>query len=92
MSPYKWINVTENDMIKLQIIKEIHDRKMRETLLRELDLTMTQCIDRYRATEQSKIESQKPEKYDKLNVVNDTYEKGITLTGNIIASIVRETT
>ena len=81
MSPYKWNNVTENDLIKLQIIKEIHDRKTREILQGEPDLTMTQCIDRNGATEQSKIESQKIEKYDKSNVDNDTYEKDITLTG-----------
>ena len=68
-------------MIKLQIIKGIRDRKTREILLGEPDLTRTQCIDRCRAAEQSKIQSQKIEKYDKLNVDNDTYEKDINATG-----------
>ena len=40
----KWNNVTKNDMIKLQIIKRIHDRETQEILLRESDLI--QCIDR----------------------------------------------
>ena len=44
----EWNNVTENDTIKLQIIKGIHDKKTREILLREPDLTLTQCIDRCR--------------------------------------------
>lgn len=77
----EWNNVTENDMIKLQIIKGIYDKKMREILLREPDLILTQCIDRCRAAEQSKIQSQKIEKYDKLNVEDDTYEKDINATG-----------
>lgn len=77
----EWNNVTENDMIKLQIIKGIYDKKTREILLREPDLTLTQCIDRCRAAEQSKIQSQKIEKYDKLNVEDDTYEKDINATG-----------
>ena len=42
---------------------------------------MTQCIDRCRAAEQSKIQSQKIEKYEKLNVDDDTYEKDINATG-----------
>lgn len=41
----EWNNVTENDMIKLQIIKGIYDKKTREILQRETDLTPTQCID-----------------------------------------------
>ena len=77
----EWNNITENDMIKLQIIKGIHDKKMREILLREPDLTLTQCIDRCRAAEQSKIQLQKIEKYEKLNVDDDTYEKDINATG-----------
>ena len=77
----EWNNVTENDMIKLQIIKGIHDKKTREILLREPDLTLTQCIDRCRAAEQSKIQSQKIEKYEKSNVDDDTYEKDIHATG-----------
>ena len=78
---FEWNNVTENDMIKLQIIKGIHDKKTREINLREPDLTLTQCIDRCRATEQSKIHSQKIEKYEKLNVDDDAYEKDINATG-----------
>ena len=62
----EWYNVTENDMIKLQIIKGIHDKKTREILLREPDLTLTQCIDRCRAAEQSKIQSQKNWKIRKI--------------------------
>ena len=54
----EWNNV---NMIKLQIIK--YDRKTREILPREPDLTLTQCIDRCRTAEQSKIQSQKIEKY-----------------------------
>ena len=77
----EWNNVTENDMIKLQIIKGIHDKKTREILLREPDLTLTQCIDRCRAAEQCTIQSQKIEKYGKLNVDDDTYEKDINATG-----------
>ena len=77
----EWNNVTDNDMIKLQIIKGIHDKETREILLREPDLTLTQCIDRCRAAEQSKIQSQKIEKYEKLNVDDDTYEKDINATG-----------
>ena len=77
----EWNNVTENDMIKLQIIKRLHDKKTREILLREPDLTLTQCIDRCRAAEQSKIQSQKIVKYEKLNVDDDTYEKDINATG-----------
>ena len=77
----EWNNVTENDMIKLQIIKGINDRKTYEIPLRDPDLTLTQCIDWSRAAEQSKIQSQKIEKYDKLNVDNDTYEKDINATG-----------
>ena len=77
----EWNNVTENNMIKLQIIKVIHDRKTREILQKETDLTLSQCIDRWRAVEQNKIRSQKVEKYDKLNVDNDTYEKDINATG-----------
>ena len=76
----EWNNVTENDMIKLQIIKGIHDKKTCKILLREPDLTLTQCIDRCRAAEQSKIQSQKIEKYEKLNVDDDTYEKDINAT------------
>ena len=68
-------------MIKLQIIKGIHDKKTREILLREPDLTLTQCIDQCRAAEQSKIQSQIIEKYEKLNVDDDTYEKDINATG-----------
>ena len=68
-------------MIKLQIIKGIHDSKTREILLREPDLTLTQCIDRCRVAEQSKIQSQKFKKYNKLNVDNDTDEKDINATG-----------
>ena len=68
-------NVTENDMIKLQIIKGIHDKKTRKILLREPDLTLTQCTDRCRAAEQSKIQSQKIEKYKKLNVDDDIQER-----------------
>ena len=49
-------------MIKLQIIKGIHDRTTQEILQREPDLTLTQCIDRCRAAEQSNIKSQKNEK------------------------------
>ena len=45
----EWNNITENNMIKLQIIKGIHDWKMWEILLREPDLTLTQCIDQCRA-------------------------------------------
>ena len=90
----EWNNVTENDMIKLQIIKGIHDKKKRrEILMREPDLTLTLCTDRCRAAEQSKIQSQKIEKYEKLNVDDDTYEKDINATGrknNMIAFIVRE--
>ena len=56
---YEWNNITENDMIKLQIIKVIHDRTTQEILQREPDLTLTQCIDRCRAAEQSKIQSKK---------------------------------
>ena len=63
----EWNNVTDNDTIKLQIILGIHDRKTREILRREPDLALTQCIDQCRATEQSKIQWQKIEKYDKLN-------------------------
>ena len=55
----EWNNVTENNMIKLQIIKGIHDRKMQEILLREPDITLTKCTDWCRAAEQSKIQSQK---------------------------------
>ena len=77
----EWNNVTKNDMIKLQIIKGVHNRKMQEILLREPDLTLTQCIDWCRAAEQSKIQLQKIEKYNKLNVDNDTYEKDINVTG-----------
>ena len=62
-------------MIKLQIIKGIHDRKTPEIFLREPDLTLTQCIDWCRAAEQSNIQSQKIEKYNKLNVGNDKYDK-----------------
>ena len=75
----EWNNITGNDMIKLQIIKGIHDGKTREILLREPDLTLTQWC---RAAEQSEIQSQKIEKYDKLNVSNDTYEKDNTVTGS----------
>ena len=81
------------NMIKLQIIKGILYKKTREILLREPDLTLTQCIDRCRTAEQSKIQSRKIEKYEKLNVDDDTYEKDINATGrknNMIAFIVRE--
>ena len=54
---------------------------MEKILQREPDLTLTQCIDCCRAAEQSKIQSQKIEKYDKLYVDNDTYEKDINATG-----------
>ena len=74
----EWNYVIENDMIKLQIIKGIHDRKTQEILLREPNLTLTQCIDRCKAVEQSNIQLQKIEKFDKLNV--DTYEKDINAT------------
>ena len=53
---------------------------MQEILLREPDLTLTQCIDWCRAAEQTKIQSQKIEKY-KLNVGYDIYEKDIKVTG-----------
>ena len=80
----EWNNVTKNDIIKLQIIKGIHDKKTREILLREPDLTLARCIDRCRAAEQSKIQSQKIEKYEKLNVDDDTYEKDVNATGKKI--------
>ena len=50
----EWNNITENDMIKLQIVKRIHDRKTQEILLIEPDLTLTQCTDRCRVAEQIK--------------------------------------
>ena len=85
----EWNNVTENDMIKLQIIKGIHDKKKQKKRAKfskknkknARNLTLTQCIDRCRAAEQSKIQSQKIEKYEKLNVDEDTYEKDINATG-----------
>ena len=52
---WEWNNITEDDMIKLQLIKGIHNRKRQEILLRELDLTLTLCIDLCRAAEQSKV-------------------------------------
>jgi len=90
----EWDNISEDDMIKLLIIKGIHDRKTREILLREPDLTLSQCIDRCRAAEQSKIQSERIEKFDKLNV-DDTYDKHINATGrdkkNMTAFIVIQT-
>ncbi len=66
---------------KTLTIKNAKGKKTREILLREPDLTLTQCIDRCRAAEQSKIQSQKIENYEKLNVDDDTYEKDINATG-----------
>ena len=78
----EWNNATEKYMVKLLIIQGIHDRKTREILPRGPNLTLTQFIDRCRAAQQSKIQSQKIEKYDKLNVDNDTYEKDINATAS----------
>ena len=65
-------NIMEDNTLKLQIIKGIHKRKMQEILWREPNLTLTQCIDHCRAAEQSKILSQKIEKYDNENVTMKT--------------------